>query len=156
MIHIQAIELPSPGIELLRAEAQSEGYDFVETLVEEWAAGVNRFEGPGEALFGHLDNGRLVAIGGLNCDPFAGRPDIGRIRRVYVRAAWRNKGIGRALVTALIQRARAHFRLVRLRAENARAAALYERIGFHPIEDPDATHVLDVSVVTTVPDSSEA
>lgn len=142
MISIQKIELPVPGIEALHAEACREGYDFIETLVEEWATGSNRFNGPGEALCGHLDQGLLVAVGGLNCDPFARRPDMGRIRRVYVRPAWRNKGIGQALVTALVDQARTHFRCVRLRAENAGAARLYERMGFAPLQDPDATHIL--------------
>lgn len=143
MISIQKIELPVPGIENLQSEALVEGYDFIQTLVEQWASGENRFDAPGEILCGHLDHGVLVAVGGLNCDPFAGRPDMGRIRRVYVRPAWRNKGIGRALVTSLIERARTRFRFVRLRAENAEAARLYERIGFSPVESPDATHILD-------------
>ena len=129
-------------MESLQSEALAEGYDFVQTLVEEWASAENRFHAPGEILCGHLDQGLLVAVGGLNCDPFAGRPDVGRIRRVYVRPAWRNRGIGRALVTSLIEQARTHFRCVRLRAENAEAARLYERIGFAPLESPDATHIL--------------
>src|ERR1700721_344949 len=109
IIPIQKIELPVPGMERLLAEAREEGYDFVETLVEDWASAENRFDAPGEVLCGHLENGLLVAVGGLNCDPFAGRPDMGRLRRVYVRPAWRNKGIGRALMTALIDKPGAHF-----------------------------------------------
>jgi GNAT superfamily N-acetyltransferase len=142
MIAIQKIELPLPGMESLQSEAKAEGYDFIETLVEEWASAENRFDAAGEILCGHLDRGLLVAVGGLNRDPFAGRPDVGRIRRVYVRAAWRNKGVGGALVTTLVELARTHFRCVRLRAENAEAARLYERIGFAPIANPDATHIL--------------
>lgn len=142
MISIQRIELPVPGIEILQSEAREEGYDFIETLVEEWASAKNRFHAQGEALCGYLDQGLLVAVGGLNCDPFASRPDIGRIRRVYVRHAWRGKGIGRALVTALVDEARSHFSCVRLRAENADAARLYESLGFAPIASPDATHIL--------------
>src|ERR1700677_5324056 len=142
MIPIQKIELPVPGIERLLAEAREEGYDFIETLVEEWASAENRFDAPGEILCGRLDHGLLVAVGGLNCDPFAGRADVGRIRRIYVRPAWRDKGIGRALVTTLLEQARTHFRCVRLRSENAEAARLYERIGFTPIANPDATHIL--------------
>jgi GNAT superfamily N-acetyltransferase len=142
MIPIRKILLPAPGVEFLQSEAQHEGYDFVETLVEQWASGTNRFDGPGEALCGHLDQGLLVAVGGLNCDPLAGRPDMGRIRRVYVRPAWRNRGIGRALVTALVDEARTRFTCVRLRAENAGAARLYESMGFVPIESPDASHML--------------
>jgi GNAT superfamily N-acetyltransferase len=142
MISILKIELPVPGIERLQSEAMDEGYDFIETLVEEWANAGNRFDAPGEALCGHLDQGMLVAVGGLNCDPFAGRPDMGRIRRVYVRAAWRNRGIGRALMTALVDAARTQFTCVRLRAENEGAARLYESMGFVPIASPDATHIL--------------
>jgi GNAT superfamily N-acetyltransferase len=142
MIEIQKIALPVPGMERLQWEAQAEGYDFVQTLTDEWASAQNRFDAPGETLCGHLADGLVVAVGGLNCDPFAGRADMGRIRRVYVRPAWRDKGIGRALVTTLIEQARKHFRCVRLRAENADAARLYERIGFIPIDHPDATHIL--------------
>ena len=138
MIAIRKIELPIPGIERLQQEACGEGYDFIETLVEEWASAKNRFDAPGEALCGHLDQGLLVAVGGLNVDPSAGRPDMGRIRRVYVRAGWRNRGIGRALVAALVDHARTHFSCVRLRAENAGAARLYESMGFVPIEVPEA------------------
>jgi GNAT superfamily N-acetyltransferase len=142
MISIQKIELPVPGLGRLQSDARAEGYDFIETLVEEWASAKNRFDASGEILCGHLDRGLLVAVGGLNCDPFAGRPDVGRIRRVYVRPAWRDKGIGRALVTTLIEQARTHFRCVHLRAENTNAARLYERIGFAPIASPHATHIL--------------
>jgi GNAT superfamily N-acetyltransferase len=142
MIAIRKIELPIPGIERLQQEASDGGYDFIETLVEDWASGTNRFDAPGETLCGCLDQGLLVAVGGLNCDPFAGRPDMGRIRRVYVRSAWRNRGIGGALVVALVDHARTHFSCVRLRAENAPAARLYESMGFVPIESPDASHIL--------------
>jgi GNAT superfamily N-acetyltransferase len=142
MIEIQKIELPLPGIERLRSEALAEGYDFVQTLTEQWASAENRFDAPGETLCGHLDQGLLVAVGALNIDPFAGQPDMGRIRKVYVRPAWRNRGVGRALVTTLVEEARKSFRSVRLRAENANAARLYESVGFTPIANLDASHIL--------------
>lgn len=139
---IQRIELPVPGIEELRAEARAEGYDFLETLVEDWASGGNRFDGPGEALFGVIGDGALLAVGGLNVDPWAGDPGTGRIRRVYVRREFRNRGLGRALMAGLIEQARKGFARVRLRAANADAARLYERLGFEPLASPDATHIL--------------
>jgi GNAT superfamily N-acetyltransferase len=142
MIAIQKIELPIPGMESLQSEAFAEGFRFIETLVEQWASAENRFDAPGEILYGHLDQGLLVAVGALNIDPFAGSTEIGRIRKIYARPAWRNKGVGRALVTTLVEQARVHFRCVRLRADNANAARLYEKIGFAPIESPDATHML--------------
>jgi GNAT superfamily N-acetyltransferase len=136
------IALPVEGMVELQAEARSEGYDFIDTLVREWASAANRFDAPGECLLGHCNGGLLVAVGGLNVDPFAGDPRIGRIRRVYVRRKWRRKGIGRELVSALIEEAKPHFQCVRLRAENPDAARLYERLGFVPIEVPDVTHIL--------------
>jgi GNAT superfamily N-acetyltransferase len=142
MISIQKIELPIPGMDLLSAEARREGYNFIDKLLGEWATAKNRFDAPGEILYGHLDQGVLVAVGGLNHDPFAGDPETGRIRRVYVRPAWRNKGIGRALVTTLIDHARMTFHRVRLRTLNGEAAHLYERIGFSTVESPNATHIM--------------
>ncbi|MBB5342873.1 GNAT superfamily N-acetyltransferase [Edaphobacter lichenicola] len=142
MVLIQKIELPIAGLEELHTEAKKDGYDFIDTLVDEWASGANRFQAPGEVLCGHLDHGQLVAVGGLTIDPFTAEPHTGRIRRVYVRSAWRNQGVGRALVSTLVEEARKSFRRVRLRAENASAARLYERMGFTAIEDPGATHTL--------------
>jgi GNAT superfamily N-acetyltransferase len=142
MIRIERIELPVPGIEQIEAEAQAEGYDFIEALVSQWKSGENRFEARGEVLCGHLHQGLLVAVGGLTHDPFVFDRQVGRIRRVYVRPSWRNRGIGGALVTALVNEARGYFSTVRLRAENEEAARLYERLGFTPIADINATHVL--------------
>jgi len=139
---IRKIELPTPGIEQLRSEALGEGYDFIETLIEEWRTGANRYDQPGETLLGCFDGDVLVAVGGLNIDPFANDPTVGRVRRVYVRPAWRNRGIGRALVATLVELARGHFQRVRLRAENPDAGRLYERMGFSPTTEPEATHVL--------------
>jgi GNAT superfamily N-acetyltransferase len=148
MTAIRAIPLPIPGIEELRAEARAEGYNLIDTLLEDWSTGANRFDGPGEILMGSIKHDALIAVGGLNRDPFAGDPTIGRIRRVYVRSAWRNLGIGRTLVTTLIDHARKHFRSVHLRAENPGAARLYERLGFVPLDDPHATHLLHLDTVS--------
>jgi len=141
-IQISRIRLPIRGLDELRAEARAEGYNFMERLANEWESGTNRFDAPGETLCGHLENGLLIAAGGLNRDPFAGRAEVGRLRRVYVHPEWRGKGIGTALVSALIREARRSFACVRLRAENPGAARLYERLGFEPIADPSATHIL--------------
>jgi GNAT superfamily N-acetyltransferase len=141
-IQISKIRLPIAGLDELRADARAEGYNFMDRLANEWQSGVNRFDAPGEMLCGHLGNGLLVAAGGLNRDPFAGRAEVGRIRRVYVRPAWRGRGIGAALVSVLIEEARQNFACVRLRAENPVAARLYERLGFERIADANATHVV--------------
>lgn len=139
---IQRIELSLQGIEQLQREALEEGYLFVERLCAEWRNGTNRFRAPGERLYGCLDQSSLIAIGGLNQDPFADRPDIGRIRRVYVRPAWRNRGIGNALIRTLVEDASANFTALRLRTDNPSAGRLYERIGFSRISTSEATHIL--------------
>jgi GNAT superfamily N-acetyltransferase len=136
------IALPIAGLEELRADAAREGYAFLDRLAEEWASGANRFDGPGEVLCGCLDRGDLVAVGGLNRDPFLDDARIGRIRRVYVRPAWRNQKVGTTLVVWLVDFACQSFEAVRLRAENPGAARLYERLGFTRIDDAHATHIL--------------
>lgn len=142
MCLIQQIELPAPGIEQLQAEARDEGYKFLDTLVSEWMSGANRFDGIGEILCGSLDGGVVVAVGGLNRDPFLQDPTVGRIRRVYVRKAWRNRGLGGGLLDKLLSVARQNFRSVRLRADNPKAARLYERKGFLPDANSSATNSL--------------
>jgi len=143
MITIHPIQLPVPGMEQLQVEALQEGVLFIERLWEEWQNGMNRFAAPGEKLYGYMDQAVLVAIGGLNQDPFDGRRGVGRIRRVYVRPAWRNKGIGEALVHTLVENARTSFTTLHLRTENPTAARLYERVGFSRRLALNATHVLD-------------
>jgi GNAT superfamily N-acetyltransferase len=130
-------------LEQLQVEALQEGFLFIERLWKEWENGKNRFTAPGEKLFGCMDQAALVAIGGLNQDPFDGRGGIGRIRRVYVRPAWRNQGIGQALVHTLVENARTSFTALHLRTDNPTAARLYERIGFTRSLALNATHVLD-------------
>ena len=132
-----------PGLEQLQVEALQEGFLFIERLWKEWENGKNRYTGPGEKLFGCMDQAALVAIGGLNQDPFDGRSGIGRIRRVYVRPAWRNKGIGQALVHTLVENARTSFTALHLRTGNPTAARLYERMGFSRSLILNATHILD-------------
>lgn len=139
---IEQIQLPVPGLEQIRAEARDEGFRFLETLWREWVSGENRFDAAGEVLCGHFYQGLLVAVGGLNRDPFLIDSAVARVRRLYVRRAWRNTGIGSALLDALVSAARENFHRVRLRAENPSAARLYERKGFTRIESPSATHIL--------------
>lgn len=142
MITVQRLVLPAAVFEPLRAEAREQGYAFLERTAEEWVSGANRFDGPGEMFCGWLDGGELIATGALTADPFAGRPEVGRIRRVYVRADRRNQGMGASVVGFLLGEARKTFRGVRLREENAGAARLYERLGFVTIADPEASHAL--------------
>lgn len=61
---------------------------------------------------------------------------IGEVKRMYVGAAWRGKGVGRALLEALIARARAMgYSALRLGTvtEMTAARTLYASLGFTPI-----------------------
>jgi GNAT superfamily N-acetyltransferase len=142
MISIRPVVLPIPGLQSMTDEAAAEDFEFLDRLIDEWQSGANRFDGPGETLLGVFHEDTLVGIGGLNRDPFLGNPAVGRIRRIYIRAAWRNFGVGTDLVTALLARAQENFEQVRLRAVNPSAGRLYERLGFQPIDDAHATHAL--------------
>jgi len=136
------ITLPHDGFQALAAEAASESYAFLERMQSEWDTGTNRFATPGEYVVGVSLDDRLVAIGGLNKDPYAIEATTGRLRHLYVSSPYRRSGIGRALVDTLLSQAGSYFHRVRLRTDSAEAAAFYEAYGFQPTREPDATHSL--------------
>jgi GNAT superfamily N-acetyltransferase len=129
----------------LLAESEASGYRFVRRLVNEWEAGVNCFSRPGEALFVANSAGLIVGVCGLNIDPYLRDACVGRVRNVYVLAEHRRRGIGRRLVEHAIAAGRGHFVRLRLRAEAAGPARLYESLGFRACDETtDCTHVLDI------------
>ncbi|MBD2113021.1 MULTISPECIES: GNAT family N-acetyltransferase [Cyanophyceae] len=135
---VNCAELQQQAIDHLVAESQREGFRFMKRLVEEYDSGVNRFDQPGEALLTAIVEGAIVGIGGLNRDPYFHHPNVGRLRRVYVEAAWRRRGVGRVLVTALIDAAQPHYQLLTLRTDTAAADAFYQTLGFKT--EPRWTH----------------
>jgi GNAT superfamily N-acetyltransferase len=137
--------LPPDALAALVAESEQAGWQFVRRLSEEWTAGANRFDRPGESLFAARAAGRLVGVCGLNVDPYLANPRVGRVRRLYVLAEFRRRGVGRRLLHAVIGSAQGRFGSLRLRTESAQAAAFYERLGFRrQVEVPDCTHVLQL------------
>ena len=128
----------------LRAESVHEGFSFVDRLCAEWVSGANRFDAPGEALFLAVNDGQVVGVCGLNCDPYAHDPLVGRVRRLYVSRAHRHRGIGRALLEAVVACARGHFNLLRVRTEAA--GDFFTAQGFrHIASGTEVTHVLELS-----------
>lgn len=117
----------------LAREATAQGFSFVERLVREWNAGVNRFDAGGEALFGACSDGALVGCGGINRDPYVDDParsNLGRVRHVYVLDAHRRSGVGRALMSRILEHAAGEFTSVRLKTETREAVLFYESLGF--------------------------
>ena len=143
---VQIRRLESLALEELRpllAEGQEQGYQSLDRLLREYLDGNNRFAGPGEALFGGYHDQGMIAIGGLNRDPYLQEDDVGRVRHVYVLSDWRGQGVGSMLVQRIIDEARSHFRVLTLRTFSERASQFYCGIGFRMEPDiPGATHHL--------------
>ena len=55
-------ELPATRLAPLIAESEQAGLRFVSRLAEEWENGSNRFDKPGEALFGALTDSRCTHV----------------------------------------------------------------------------------------------
>lgn len=141
VLQVQRIEAVPPDLDALVEASLDEGFAFVARLREGWTAGDNRFDETGEALFEARADGDLVGICGLNRDPYGSDSELGRVRHLYVHPAWRARGVGRNLVTAVLTAARGHFRRVRLRTETEDASRFYDSLGFTRVEnEPDATH----------------
>ena len=126
------------------AESERQGFRFVRRLVEEWSSGANRFDRPGEVLFAARAGDDLVGVCGLNVDPYAGDPRIGRVRHLYVLVPYRRAGVGEQLVADVIDSARGRFARLHLRTTGAAAARLYERLGFRPMPGRHHSHVLEL------------
>ena len=86
----------------LRDEANNAGYRMLDTLASEWESGVTRFDRPGEALYAAFAEDVLAGVGGLTRDQVT--PGALRMRRFYVRVAFRRIGIGRTLADTCCNR----------------------------------------------------
>lgn len=112
-------------------QSKEDGFHFVERLINEFKSGRNTFNYVGEGLFGVFnEKGVLVAIGGLNKDPFSNEHYIGRLRRFYVDKAYRRNGIGSLLVKRIIDEAKAYYKILVLHTDTEQADKFYTSIGF--------------------------
>ncbi len=137
--------LPLEHLAALRKEAREQGFDHLERLVHEHEPNGNAFDRPGEALFGAFLDSRMVGVCGLNIDPYARNPGVGRVRRLYVATDQRGRGIGRRLVERVIAHAQPHFERLRLRTPTEPAARFYEALGFQRVmRAQKVTHALDL------------
>ena len=111
-------------------ESREEGFRFLERLVNDYREVTNTFSRQGECLFGVKDEGKLIAVGGLNRDPFSGDQHTGRLRRFYVSGDYRRAGIGRALVKRILKEAGVDFDIIVLNTDTEQADQFYRSLGF--------------------------
>ena len=80
----------------------------------------------------------MVGVCGLDVDPYANDPSVGRVRRLYVVADARRRGTGRGLVASVISEARRSFRKVTVRTDED---LFFRAVGFERVEGVEAvTH----------------
>jgi GNAT superfamily N-acetyltransferase len=136
-------ELPEDFADIVEFSLREE-FGAMQRMREDWDSGVNRFDRPGEVLFEVRVGPRLVGICGLNRDPYAQSTEVGRVRHLYVDPDFRRRGIGRLLVSKIVECASKSFSRVRLRTLRADSAQFYVALGFRRVVgEPDVTHEMD-------------
>jgi GNAT superfamily N-acetyltransferase len=138
LVRLEAVvdKLPA-DFETMQAEARAEGHAFLDRLANDWASGAMRFKRPGEALLAAYSEGVLAGIGGITIDPIVG--DALRMRRFYVRPAFRRAGIAGQIAQALLKRA-GNAPVVTLNAA-VKSVPFWETLGFVPQARDGHTHV---------------
>lgn len=115
----------------LLTESQKEGFLFLERLINDYKNGTNTFSKSGEFLYGVFNQeGLIIAIGGINKDPFSTNERIGRLRRFYVSKDYRRIGVGRSLVTRILKDSSEHYEGIVLYTDTEHADKFYTSLGF--------------------------
>ena len=115
---------------------------MIERLLEDWAAGDNRFDQPGECLFGFYE-GELLAVAGVNRHQQPELGEVGRIRRVFVHPDVRDQGVGTRLVKRVMQQAGNQFSVFTVNVGKRSAYGFYQNLGFMPAKNMQGvTHFL--------------
>jgi GNAT superfamily N-acetyltransferase len=138
----QVVKAKPSGFQTMRGEALAEGYRFLERLAADWDFGALRFTRPGEMLLAAYSDGVLAGIGGLTVDPVLSKAL--RMRRFYIRKAFRRHGIGQRLAAALLEPVLARGCPVTVNAA-AGSAGFWDSLGFVPDKRDGHTHLLRVS-----------
>jgi GNAT superfamily N-acetyltransferase len=130
------------GFDQLRAESGAEGHRFLDRLANDWTSGVMRFDRPGEMLLAaYSDDNMLVGVGGITLDPeISGAL---RMRRFFIRSAFRRNGIGRAIAQTLLESAIRKVDIITLNAAPA-SFRFWKSLGFVPDQQAGHSHVLRV------------
>ncbi|ADF39686.1 GNAT family N-acetyltransferase [Priestia megaterium] len=133
---IRLTYLVEHDIKELLIESQEEGFFFLTKLVAEYKNGQNVFNKIGERLWGvYGEQNKLIGVAGLNQDPYSQHTNVGRVRRFYVSARFRRKGIGKRLLKEIIHYAGNYYNTLALYTDTDEATLFYERNGFKRIHN---------------------
>jgi N-acetylglutamate synthase-like GNAT family acetyltransferase len=127
--HVIGASLPS-GLDGLARLAASEGFGMIDRLISDYRAGSNTFSKSGEGLWAAEADGQLVAVGGINVDPYYDAPSLGRIRHLYVHPEFRRVGVGRDLMKCIEDHGNQHFECFQLFTTTLVASVFYESLGY--------------------------
>lgn len=129
------------GFDVMCDEAAAEGVRNMGLLRTEVGAPDDPFAEPG-ALFAATVGGELAGVGGVTVQAGLTEPAM-RMRRLYVRPAFRRAGVARALAGAMMQQGfQAAPLLVLNAAASSAAAPFWEAMGFERVDWPGITHAL--------------
>lgn len=123
------------------AEAAAEGVRNMAMLAREVGTATDPYVDPG-ALFAAWVDGDLAGVGGVTVQTGLAEPAM-RMRRLYVRPAFRRAGVARALAGAMMQQGIQTAPLLVLNAAASDAAPpFWEAMGFEQADWPGITHAL--------------
>ncbi|MEI4528461.1 GNAT family N-acetyltransferase [Priestia megaterium] len=118
-------------IKELLIESQEEGFCFLTKLIVEYKNGQNVFNKIGERLWEvYGKKNKLIGVAGLNQNPNSQYANVRRVRRFYVSAQFRRKGVGKQLLKEIIHYAENYYDSLVLYTDTDKAKLFYERNGF--------------------------
>lgn len=129
------------GFDVILRDADAEGVRNMALLAAERGSAADPFAEPG-GLFAALVDSDLAGVGGVTLERTLAEPAM-RLRRLYVRPAFRRAGVATALAGAMMRQGFQTAPLLTLNARASPAAApFWEAMGFAPVAWTGVTHAL--------------
>jgi ribosomal protein S18 acetylase RimI-like enzyme len=137
-LRLEALSCAPEAFSASHADEIAKSDGWFSTILSEEAA---------TAVFGAVEDGELVGMAGFGSNAQEKLRHKGSLWTVYVREAWRRRGIGRLLVQQVIRHAHGKVLMLQatVNADNAEAHGLYARLGFVAYgREPQALRIGDV------------
>ncbi|MBC8478225.1 GNAT family N-acetyltransferase [bacterium] len=122
--------------------SRTERLQLVQRLLDDFNSNLNRFDKAGELLLVQVERKVVTGVCGLNREPEVSLQRSGRVRRLYIDPAYRNRGLASGLIERIILLGRDYFSSLTVNCGSLPVGPFYERFGFFPIEAPGITHML--------------